>query len=377
MRRLARRRDRLDPVVTMKSDAQLRESIDRFQRVFWDKQPAGRPPVGVVNTDVYLPVKYLRRPLARPHLEPADVRPDLVMTDYEFAFAKRLVNCDDWMPFTAPWRAIPWLEACCGCPVRYSSGSLAPHPILDSLDALATGSFPVREEWFACLAQQTGQLAADLPRDCWLSPTILRGPSDVLAAIRGLPNFLCDLYDAPTAVEKAAERIQSLFWRALDTHFSMVKPKWGGYGHIFGYWAPGPTIAIQEDVLGLCRPAIYCDLFLKFSAECARRLGPYVIFHLHSTGYRHYEHVLKVPGLAGLQMTIEANGPPLADLTPVWRKILERSRLMLFADHRYEELSAVLPQLPVEGLYVVVPERFITSEGEYSAFLAANRWRGK
>ena len=84
-------------MAAVKTDAQLAESIDRFQRVFRGKQPDGRPPVGVVNPDVCLPVKYLRR--------------------------------------------------------------------------------------------QTEQLAADPPRDCWISPTILRGASDVLAALRGLTDI--------------------------------------------------------------------------------------------------------------------------------------------------------------------------------------------
>jgi hypothetical protein len=72
--------------------------------------------VGVVNTDVYLPVKYLRRALARAHVRPEDISPDQVMTDCECAFAKRPVTCDDWRPFAAPWRAIPWLEALRGLP---------------------------------------------------------------------------------------------------------------------------------------------------------------------------------------------------------------------------------------------------------------------
>jgi hypothetical protein len=41
----------------MKTAAQLAESIERFRRVFWKKKPEGRPPVGVVNPDVFLPVK--------------------------------------------------------------------------------------------------------------------------------------------------------------------------------------------------------------------------------------------------------------------------------------------------------------------------------
>ena len=50
----------------MKTTAQLRESIERFQRVFWEKLSEGRPPIGVVDTDIYLPVKYIRRPVIQP-----------------------------------------------------------------------------------------------------------------------------------------------------------------------------------------------------------------------------------------------------------------------------------------------------------------------
>ena len=100
-----------------------------------------------------------------------------------------------------------------------------------------------------------------------------------------------------------------------------------------------------------------------------------MIFHLHSTGFQHYRYVLDILGLGGLQMTIEANGPPLGELVPVFREILERSRLMIFADHRYAELEAVLPQLPTAGLYVVVPQRFISSDAAFTRFLSSVDWR--
>jgi len=352
----------------MKTPAQLSESIDRFQRVFWDKQSDGRPPIGIVNTDIYLPVKYLRQPFPRQHVEPEDVRTDAVMTDYEVAFAERPVNCDDWIPFAAPWRAIPWLEAWCGCPVRFSSGSLAPEPICDSVEALETLPLPAQEQWFGCLRQQTELLVANAPPDCWISPTILRGPSDVLAALRGLTNFLCDLRDAPEMIDQAADRIHQLLLRAIDLHFSVVKPKRGGYGHIFGYWAPGPTIALQEDALGLCHPNLYRDLFMRCTADAVRHLGACVVFHLHSTGFQHFRHVLRIPGLAGVQMTIEPNGPPLADLLPVFREILQQSRLLLFLDHRFEELSAILTQLPTAGLYLAIPSTCLETEAQFLEF---------
>ncbi len=358
----------------MKTAAQLSESIERFQRVFWNKESCDRPPIGIVNTDIYLPIKYLRRPFPRDRVQPEDVRPDLVLTDYEFAFAQRPVNCDDWIPFAAPWRAIPWLEAWCGCPVQFASGALAPHPICDSVEALASAPLPARDEWFTCLRQQLELLASSAPPDCWTSPTILRGPSDVLAALRGLTNFFCDLHDAPEVLAQAAGRIHQLLLRAIDQHFSVVKPKYGGYGHIFGYWAPAPTIALQEDALGLCHPNLYRDLFMNYTADAVRHLGACVVFHLHSTGFHHFRHVLRIPGLAGLQMTIEANGPPLADLLPVFREILEQSRLLLFLDHRFEELPAVLPHLPREGLYLAIPDRCLQSDTAFLQF-AKTHWR--
>ncbi len=353
----------------MKTQSQLTESIDRFRRVFWEKKPDGCPPVGVVNTDIYLPVKYLRQPFPRPYVTPEDVQPQTVMTDYEFAFARRPVASDDWMPFAAPWRAIPWLEAWCGCPVKFSTGSLAPEPILDTLNALAGAPLPKQDEWFVCLRRLTEQLTMGLPGDCWISPTILRGPSDVLAALRGLTNFYCDLRDDPGVVDQAAGRINQLLLRALDQHFGLVPPKLGGYGHIFGYWAPGPTIALQEDVMGLCHPSLYRDIFMPYNAELVRHLGAHVVFHLHSTGCRHYPHVLRVPGLAGVEITIEANGPSLLDMLPMFREILEQSRLLLLVDHRQEELPAILPRLPPEGLYLAVPETFLGSEPEFNHFV--------
>ncbi len=126
--------------------------------------------------------------------------------------------------------------------------------------------------------------------------------------------------------------------------------------------------------MGLCHPNHYRDLFMKYTAEAVRHLGSCVVFHLHSTGFQHFRHVLRIPGLAGLQMTIEANGPPLADLLPVFREILEQSRLLLFLDHRFEELSAVLPHLPREGLYLAIPDTCLPSEAAFLQF-AKTHWR--
>ncbi len=360
----------------MKSEAQLAESIDRFQRVFWGKQSDGRPPVGVVNRGIFLPIQYLRREFPRAEVKPEDVRSEWIMTDYEFGFAQPLVSCDDWIPFSAPWRGIPWIEAWCGCPVRFSTGSLAPEPAVASRPALAQAPLPAVNEWFECLSRQTRMLVDTAPADCWISPSILRGPSDVLAAMRGLTGFYCDLHDDASVLDQAAGRVNQLLLRALDMHYSIVPSKRGGYGHIFGYWAPGKTIVIQEDVMGMCRPNCYRDIFRKYNAAVVKHLGAHVLFHLHSTGFQHYRDVLSIPGLAGLELTVEANGPSLTDLVPVMREILERSRLILFVDQGIEQLPGVLRQLPREGLYLIVLEQHIHSDDEFRRLVNAG-WNSR
>jgi len=358
----------------MKTPAQIAESIERFQKVFWEKRSGDRPPIGTVDPDIFLPIKFARRPLP-PVFSPEDLRPETAATDYEFAAARRRVACDDWMPFASPWRAVPWLEAVCGCPVRCSAGSMTPGHFVQSLEQLADAPLPA-DAWLTCLRHETERLAAAPPDDCWLSPTILRGPSDVIAAMRGQDKFFCDLYDGLEAIDRAAGRINQLLLDLLDMHFSAVSPKRAGFGHIYGYWAPGPTIVLQEDVLGQCSPAIYRDVFEKYNTEVVKHLGRHVLFHLHSTGMRHWRDVLAIPGLAGLQLTVEANGPPLTDLVPVLREVLERARLILFVDHGFDQLAAALRQLPAEGLYLLLRDDHIRGDAEFRQFTKAS-WKNQ
>ena len=356
----------------MRSQAQLSETIQRFQNSFWGKKATDRPPVGVYDDRIFLPIGFLRRPFRGSIVQPEDLTEGLAMTEYEYWFKDRAVSCDDLLAFSAPWRAIPWLEACAGCPVRYSEGSLAPDHFVESAEELASLPIPAANGWLECMERQTAWLESQVPSDGWVSPSILRGPSDVLAAMRGITNFLVDLIDNPRAVRQAAGRVNQLLLQALDAHFSRVKPKLGGYSHIFGYWAPERTIAIQEDTMGMASPAAYRDIFMEHNAEVVRHLGAYVLFHLHATGYKHYREVLSIPGIGGLQIVMETGGPTLLDLLPVFREILEKSRLILQVGDLVEHLPEILRKLPREGLFLTISSRQIQSDQEFRQFISTN-----
>jgi hypothetical protein len=158
-------------------------------------------------------------------------------------------------------------------------------------------------------------------------------------------------------------------------HFSIVKPKLGGFGHIFGYWAPGKTVAIQEDAMGMASPVMYRDIFMEHNAAVVKHLGPYVLFHLHTTGYKHYKDVLDIPGIAGLQFATETIGPTLLDLVPVFREVLEKSRLVLQVDCGFGQLPEVLRKLPREGFFLTIANHHFRSDEEFKRFVSANVWR--
>jgi len=356
----------------MYKTAHITESVERFRHSFWGKNTMDHPPVGVVCDGTLLPVNYLRKKFEGTELYPDDINDDLFLSDYDYTSRHRRVFSDNWIPFNSAWRAVPWLEALCGCPVRYASGSLAPGHCVDSPDALSAVDIPSGHAWLKTLKRLTEKLASEAADDCWVSPTIMRGTSDILAAMRGMTNFYIDLYDNIEAVDTAAGRINKLFIEILDMHFSYVRPNYGGYGHVYGYWAPGKTITIQEDALGMCSPSIYRDVFMKYNAAIVDHLGPHVLFHLHSTGYGHYRDVLDIPGLAGLEMTVEENGPPLRDMIPFIRETLDRSRLILFVHHYFEDVPQVLRQIPHEGLFLVISDKFIRSDEEFRYFMKAH-----
>lgn len=70
---------------------------------------------------------------------------------------------------------------------------------------------------------------------------------------------------------------------------------------------------------------------------------------------------------------MESIGPSLLDLVPVFREILEMSRLILEVCAGFEQLPEALRKLPSEGLFLAIPDKF-TGDDEFRPFTQAN-WK--
>jgi hypothetical protein len=72
---------------------------------------------------------------------------------------------------------------------------------------------------------------------------------------------------------------------------------------------------------------------------------------------------------------MESIGPTLLDMVPVFREILEKTRLMLQVCTGFEYLPEALRKLPREGLYLVIPSKYVPTDEAFLEFVAANLTR--
>jgi hypothetical protein len=81
---------------------------------------------------------------------------------------------------------------------------------------------------------------------------------------------------------------------------------------------------------------------------------------------------MNLPGIAGLQMSMESIGPTLLDMIPVFQQILGKTRLMLQVCSGFEYLPEALRKLPHDGLYVIIPSRYIPTDAAFRELIRAN-----
>ena len=193
--------------------------------------------------------------------------------------------------------------------------------------------------------------------------------------MRGMTDFFLDLHDNPQAVERAAGRVNQALMAAIDIHYSIVQPKLGGYGHIFGYWAPGKTIMLQEDALGMCSPSHLSGHLHALQRGNREAPGlPCLFSSAHNRLPALHGTCSNIPGIAGLEMTLETIGPTLRDLVPMFREILERTRLIVHVCTGFEYLPEALRKLPREGLFLVIPTKYIPTDEAFHEFVSSN-WK--
>ena len=336
--------------MSMSADNVTLPDIERC-RAFWAREQVDRPLlaawVGSYEMAGLFPGGLAQ--LREGELTPDDIRFELFRQDYEALFDKHRRAASD-VPWSAfPLMVLPWVEAIAGCPIVHRSGNIWAEPWLDGCDRPWDRHAP-RLDWLAKLVEFTEWLVSLAGGRFPVSVSLMRGPTDVLAAMRGAQNSVLDLMDTPEAVTRALSWIADLWVQVARAQLSRIPHFAGGYGwSVQNLWSDEPGVWFQDDALAYWSPSLHrahavpCEAKL---AGCVAKTG----IHLHSAALFAVDELLKVPELGVIEMNLDDVGKSIPEMIPTFQRILETQRLYVWGHFSEDDLVAMKKAFPTRGL---------------------------
>jgi len=260
----------------------------------------------------------------------------------------------DLAPFSQPFFKVPWLEAILGCPIRMTEGQIwvERHP-KGPEGVIERGAGLEHDPWFQLYLEFLRLLHARLGDRYPVSAnTLLRGPSDLAAAIMGVREACVGWLDEPRLMARLMRVCTDAHLALVEAGYRVLGPDRGGYWSGWGIWAPGPVVRMQADHSTLLSPAMYKEQILPFDLEVIRSCL-YCIFHIHNNGYHIMPFLVQVPELDVIEVVVDPY--PTGE-----RKIYELEMMAMILEHKplivdanfpsYRESEWMLDQLPRRGL---------------------------
>ena len=111
---------------------------------------------------------------------------------------------------------VPWLEAMIGCPIMVGQDTIWAEPSARDYDHLLELRIEPDNRWLKRLFVLHKELARLADQHFFpVCLPLMRGPLDLLSAIRGPAQLCLDLYDRPRQVKEAVGRLSQLWLRSL------------------------------------------------------------------------------------------------------------------------------------------------------------------
>lgn len=268
---------------------------------------------------------------------------------------------------TIPHCGIPWYEVLLGCKAHFSDGTLMAwaEPFAEDAEQLQRlWRLPLAEDdpWLDKLRFALRRKQEDFPDAA--VPTVLgRGVLDCLMAAMPAEEVMAGLAMSPEKFLPAMERITDMIVMAVAEQLKALLPFRGGYANRRGLWAPGTACWSQEDGAGLVGPKLYRERILPFDRRIWASVE-YAMFHTHSAGLPvMVDALLEAPELECVECTVDAGGPAVDELLPLWKRVLESGKsLLVCLEESTPQVDRVVAELPAAGLAISVsgdePEEF-------------------
>jgi len=283
-------------------------------------------------------------------LQPGDLDFDPFVPDYEALYAAhRDVDAD------APWSAfpvmvVPWVEAIAGCPIYHHAGHVWAGPRVEGYEQFDAEGLVADCDWLEKLLEFVRKLVALSAGRFPVALSLMRGPADLLAAVRGAERSIYDLVDRPDAVHRLLGRLTDLWIEVAHAQQAEIPAFDGGYSFsIQSLWCREPGGWFQDDAVAFWSPALY----RAHLRECEARLAQCMVttgIHLHSAALFTVDDLIEMHGLDVIEVNLDDVGLRIPAMIPSFQKVVERKRLMVWGAFTEEDLIAMHDALPARGL---------------------------
>lgn len=319
---------------------------------FWERTPQERPLIGVA-VNITFPGLSFTHQIEDEVVSPDMIRPEVYFEDWDRTYAACEARGEELFMAASPLASVPWMEAIAGCTVRMvpESGSMwAEYP--DSLPLnWRQVKFDASNAWFRKLIEFSEALAAHASGRYPVGNPILRGVSDMVAAIMGPTRMVYELLDRPERVSELAERCAEI-WQCVAPALTIAKGSYldGSCADRRRVWAPGYCLLYQEDAAALMSPNMFEQFILPHTAAVLRPYD-YTVIHTHSDTLRIVGEVLSdLCELSAIEVLLDPSGPQGQALIPVFKRILAKKSMIICGEMPLDLIELFWRELPDAGL---------------------------
>lgn len=283
-------------------------------------------------------------------LEPEDIDYELFRADYEKLFLDHSQTGVDipWAAF--PVMVIPWVEAIVGCLIRHRGGNVWAEAWLKSYDSLERDGLELNRDWLEVLVGFTRWLVELSAGRFPVALSLMRGPADLLAAMRGAQNSVYDLYDQPEGVERAMQLLTGAWIEAAHAQQAVIPGFAGGYSFsVQNLWGRRPGGWFQDDAIAFWSPEFYQKFARAAEMELSRAMEV-TGCHLHSHSLFTIDALLDMPDLAVVEVNLDDVGLTIPQMIPRFQQVLKKKRLYVWGAFTRPDLIVMKEALPTGGL---------------------------
>ena len=342
----------------------IRQPATSWQRhkAFWERQPTDRPLLGI-NVGFTLPQACPRTMAQIPDgpLKPDDIPVQAFLEDCDaLELAHR--GLGDYPYVAAPFVGVPWMEAIAGCRIVAHRTSLWAEPCVGDWRSWPWPANCLENPWARRLLELMEALTAHAAGRYRVAPTLMRGPADILAAMRGGAQFVMDLVDEPEFMQAAIAQVSALWQDLASAQLARVPSSADGYvggAAALRVWAPDKVLWLQEDALALLSPRLYHEHFLPQDQRLSESF-PCTAFHLHGSALWAIDSLVLLPGLKVIELNLEDANCDLEGTLAGWRKIQRHKPLVIWRMYAADFepwLLRVLREFTAGGLSIQVSTR--------------------